>query len=78
MFDNTSKLIHDTKRWVDLIERLTSLNNKLSLELALLKKCPKFVKTRTLRVGQNDSHHQRSRSVYSEGNVYRQHHVDVD
>lgn len=43
----------------------------------MLKKFPKLIKTRTLGLGESDSR-QRSRSVYSEGNVYRQHHIDVD
>lgn len=47
--------------------------------MALFKKNPKLIKTKTSRVtGDNEDHHRRSRSVYSEGNVYKQLHIDVD
>ena len=51
----------------------------MSLQMALFKKFPKLIKTKTSRVtGDYDDHHRRSRSVYSEGNVYKQLHIDVD
>lgn len=52
IFDNFTHLVLETKRWINLIERIIAENKRISLEISLYKRFPKLTKTRTLKYGE--------------------------
>lgn len=75
-----SKIIEDTKKWIELIENLTNENKIKSLRLIMMQGRPKMSKRRTLKYGPFDfpEHNHDVRSVCSEGNTPNKVYPDID